>query len=150
MQFNRKHNRLKGYDYSKPGYYFITINVDKKLSVFGKIQEGKSVLNANGIIVEQKLKSILLRHSFIKLDIFIIMPTHIHFIISINDFIKTRNSISAIIGSFKSSTTKKIRKSGLSSFKWQRSFYDRIIRDEKEMYFIKDYIIQNPMNSIFD
>jgi REP element-mobilizing transposase RayT len=54
-------------------------------------------------------------------------------------------SLSAIIRSYKSAVTKRIRKIGMSNFKWQSSFYDRIIRNETELFNIRKYIEQNPL-----
>jgi hypothetical protein len=54
-------------------------------------------------------------------------------------------SLSEIIGVFKTTSSKEIHQKGLINFKWQRSFYDRIIRNEKELYQIRKYIRQNPL-----
>lgn len=73
------------------------------------------------------------------------MPNHLHCIFILNNHNIERNNISVIMGAFKSITTIAIHKSGFKKFKWQRSFFDRIIRDEKELFNIRQYIEQNPL-----
>ncbi|MBK8399436.1 MAG: hypothetical protein IPL26_29865 [Leptospiraceae bacterium] len=101
------------------------------------------------------------------LDEFVIMPNHIHGIIivtrnnrnrrvqaclhptvtTMTTEIKRNNErIPAMVGSFKSAVTNKIRKTGLLNFQWQKSFHDRIIRDEVELYNVRNYIRNNPRN----
>ena len=55
-------------------------------------------------------------------------------------------SLSELIGAFKTMSSKELHQKGLKEFKWQRSFYDRIIRNEKELYQIRKYIEQNPLS----
>jgi REP element-mobilizing transposase RayT len=149
MDLHRKTNRLAGYDYSQSGYYFITICIDNKLHLFGKIKNGISVLNHYGFIVEYELKKISLRYSYIKIDQYIIMPDHLHVILYLKETQQQtiRTGISSVIGTFKSVTSRRIHKDGLKKFVWQRSFHDRIIRDETELFFKREYIQQNPLRA---
>ena len=79
----RKSIRLNGYDYSKAGLYFITICTHNRENLFGEIDDGKMILNEYGEIVEKEIiKTNSLRKN-IKIDEYIIMPNHIHFIIEI-------------------------------------------------------------------
>ncbi len=73
------------------------------------------------------------------------MPNHIHFIIILNNESENKFIVTRIVVAFKSITTIELHKKGLNYFKWQRSFYDRIIRNEKELYNIRQYIDQNPL-----
>jgi REP element-mobilizing transposase RayT len=149
MQKNRKRNRLKGYDYSQGGYYFITICINDRKNIFGTVRDSKCVLSDYGHIVKNILEDITKRYPYIELDYYVIMPNHIHVIIIINP-IKPGNgktkSLSEIIGAFKTMSSKNIHLKGLAEFKWQRSFYDRIIRNESELFLIRRYIEQNPLS----
>ena len=87
------------------------------------------------------------------------MPNHVHGIIIINKTVETRHAsslqhktitLSDIIGSFKSAVTKKIRENGYNNFSWQPRFYDRIIRNEKELHNIQKYVEQNPLKWEFE
>ena len=162
MHQKRKQNRLKEYDYSQGGYYFVTICVNDRKDYFGKIKNTKFVLNEFGLIVKQILESIPVLYPYVELDYYIIMPDHIHIIIIIDpsnvnvvtgrDLSLTKKprlkikSLSEIIGAFKTMSSKELHKKGVKEFKWQRLFYDRIIRNEKELYQIRKYIEQNPLS----
>ncbi len=79
-----KPNRLKVYDYSLPGYYFITICTEDKGNMFVNVVNGKMVLNSLGLIVEYCIRLISKINKFIELDYYVIMPNHLHAIIIIN------------------------------------------------------------------
>lgn len=156
--------RLKNWDYSNPAWYYVTINTKNHISFFGKIENGKMILNYLGKIAEEEwLKTQEIR-SNVDLDYYVVMPNHIHGIIILNNenrgdvarYVSTNgnkfskispkeNSLSSIIRSFKSAVTKHIHELGYSSFSWQPRYYDRIIRNEKELYNIRKYIEQNPI-----
>lgn len=142
----RKPTRLKEYDYSNNAYYFITICVNDKSEVFGKVENHSVILNNYGFIIEKNLHDLLKRFKSVEIDYYVIMPNHFHCIFILeNESDKRKVSISNIIGALKSITTIELHKKGLSDFTWQRSFYDRIIRNEKELFNIRRYIEQNPL-----
>lgn len=141
----RKPTRLKEFDYSNNGYYFITICVQNNRMIFGEVENEKMKLNTCGKEVEKILLSLPERYTQIEIDYYAIMPNHFHGIFILNNENNQNISISNVIGGFKSLTTIAIHKLGLKDFKWQRSFYDRIIRDEKELFYIRQYIDQNPL-----
>jgi REP element-mobilizing transposase RayT len=155
---SRRSIRLKGYDYSQTGAYFITICAHKGLCVFGDIRNGVVQLNDFGRIVEREWLRTAKIRSNVELDVFVVMPNHFHGIISIvNDtsvgatrrvapttHSLTSNSIGATVGQFKSIVTKNIRKIGFHSFKWQRNYYEYVIRNEDDLNEIREYIINNP------
>jgi REP element-mobilizing transposase RayT len=159
MHQKRKRNRLKEYDYSNDGYYFITICVNDRNDYFGKIEGTKCVLNQFGKTIKQILENIPVKYPYVSIDYYVIMPNHIHLIVIIDasNVVTGRDlslvgkpkpkikSLSEIIGAFKTISSKELHPKGLKEFKWQRSFYDRIIRNEKELYFIRQYIEQNPL-----
>lgn len=85
---NRKPNRMPGCDYSLPGYYFVTINVHNRERVFGKILNGKMVLNGYGRIAAARWLWLYRRYSFLTLDAYVIMPDHVHGIVVIHDMVR--------------------------------------------------------------
>lgn len=142
----RKRMRLEEYDYSNNAYYFITICVNDESEVFGKVENNCVCLNNYGILIEKILLDLSERFNSVEIDYYVIMPNHFHCIFILeNESDKSKESISNIIGAFKSITTIELYKMGLSDFKWQRSFYDRIIRNENELFNIRRYIEQNPL-----
>jgi REP element-mobilizing transposase RayT len=142
----RKRNRLENYDYTLDGYYFITICTKNKIEYFGNVEHNKMILNEYGKSIEENLLKIKERFNVCEIDYYVVMPNHIHFILILdNSRSKSNKSITEVIGSFKSITTIELHKMGLKDFRWQRSYYDRIIRNEKELYLIRRYIEQNPL-----
>lgn len=163
---HRRSIRLKGYDYSQAGLYFITICTYEKTCLFGNIQKEEIVLNKFGIIARDEWRRTQQIRSNIELGEFIIMPNHIHGIIQINDrrgtmhraptmerFGKpTSNTIPTIIRGYKSTVTKQInqlRRKGTmhrATTVWQRNYYEHIIRNEQSYWKITEYITNNPLN----
>ncbi|MCK4635541.1 MAG: transposase [Candidatus Moranbacteria bacterium] len=163
---HRKSIRLQNYDYSQNGYYFITICTKNKENYFGKIKNQKMFLNKFGKIIKEYWLKIEEVHNFVKLDKFVIMPNHIHGIIIIdkNDYynvgicqwqtpteqqnIKNINlpkkSIPSLINHFKGAVKKLANKNNYENFTWQRNYYEHIIRNEKSLVKIQEYIICNP------
>jgi len=163
MNKERKLNRLKKYDYSQPGNYYITICVHSELrwkNVFGKIYDGKMELNEYGEIVLKQWLWVAERYKHIILDEWVIMPDHFHAIVKIvhtelENFIvgtgrdlslRKYKPLSQIIGAFKTTTSKMIHINGYNNFTWQRSYYDHIIRNNNALLQIRKYIINNPVN----
>ena len=108
-------------------------------------------LNKFGKIAEERWLDIPYHYQEVELDIFVIMPNHIHGIVNIvdqghaPDLPNRKHSLGNVIGSFKSAATKQIHENGNIKFKWQARFYDRIIRNEKELNKIRKYIDENPI-----
>ena len=152
MEFhNRKYPRLKQYDYSLPGYYFITIHNAQGAPVLSTItqqmnENGTVHLTVGGVIAQEQLWMLEKRYDYVKIDKFVIMPTHIHVIIRLLDGLLPRPGISEIVGTYKSLTTREMnRKMGTSGLKrFQRSFYDRVIRTQKAYEECWLYIDGNP------
>jgi len=162
---NRKLNRLRGYDYSIPGHYFITICTYKWISMFGEIVDYEMELNQLGEIVKQQIVWLHNHFSHIKLDEYVVMPNHVHLILEINyNFddrkegyidrhvgtgldlsLPGRQPLSHIIGALKTTSSKLIHQIGHYDFAWQRSYHDRIIRNDKELIDKRYYIQQNPI-----
>ena len=141
----RKRNRLKNYDYKNDGFYFITICVNDRKEYFGNVKSEKVELNEYGKIIEKYLLILPEKFRVCSIDYYIIMPNHIHFILVLdNSKTEMKFSVSDIVRFFKSVTTIELHKEGIRNFKWQRSYYDRIIRNERELYLVRKYIEQNP------
>ena len=116
--------------------YFITICTKDKKDVFGKIVDNKMIFNDYG----NKLNDILMsfENEKYKIDYYQIMPNHIHFIVNIKD--DNLIDLSKIISQIKSKCTNLIKYKNL----WQKNFYERVVRDEKEYNSIVEYINENP------
>jgi len=169
---NRKSIRLKEYNYALPGEYFITICTNDKECLFGEIVEEDMKLSQIGAIVQRYWEEIPKHFPNVGLDAFIVMPNHIHGIIVITNSVGAIHELPLqgklplpmtkqqrramllpkIIGRFKMNSAKEINmfRNTTGSHVWQRNYYDRIIRDEKELNNIREYIINNPLQWFFD
>lgn len=141
----RKPTRLREYDYSSPGSYFITICTLNRECILSSINNGEITLTEIGIIAEQQILDIPRRFSTVIIDEYVIMPNHIHIILVISGNVPGGASpsptVSDMIRVIKSQTT---RLSECSQKIFQRSFYDHVIRNEMDHTMIKDYIRNNP------
>jgi len=164
----RESNRLKNFDYAESGWYFVTICTQDREKMFGELQNQKMILNAPGKIVARCWYNLPRHYLNCRLDEFIIMPNHLHGIIAITGdrcvdqpvgtglkpvpTMTSTASLSEIIRGLKTFSAKQInlirQTSGLPV--WQRSFYDHIIRNEKEYLTIKKYIYENPLHWLDD
>ena len=167
-KYRIKSNRRPFWDYSGFGWYFITICTQNMEHYFGTIVDDKMKLNELGKIVnDELLKTAQIREN-VQLDEFIVMPNHVHVIIIFDPprpvettrwggskpekemthrVISTlkKNSVGSIIGQFKPTATKRIRKIN-PLFQWQSNYYDHIIRDDNDLKRIRRYIDENPQN----
>ena len=150
-------NRLEGYDYSQSNYYYVTICTDERKEWFGEIKNDQMILNDHGQIVRQQWQWLAEQYTYVELDEYIVMPNHIHGILIIDDTDRSRpvpthsiKSLSSLIGAFKTTSSKLMHQNGLPDFAWQRSFYDHVIRNDKSLNKIREYIINNPINWAID
>jgi len=156
----RRNLRVPGFDYSQPGAYFVTIVTQGRKRLFGHILDGEMVLNEIGKMVEEVWIAIPKHFQNVELGEFVIMPNHIHGIISITVEATHASplpriskgpmpgSIGAIIGSFKSAASKRFHEIPNNAEKhlWQRNYYERFIRNEQDYQAVYNYILTNPMN----
>lgn len=177
----RKLLRLKGYDYSNAGAYFVTICTYNKECIFGEINSGRIILSEVGKITNKYWVEIPLHFKIAELDEYVIMSNHIHGIVIIKPPIESdnnsehnicrgvrsntptirnkknysqmsprKNTLSVIIRSYKSSVTTWCKNNKYLGFRWQRNFYDHIIRNDQDLYEIRQYIRNNPYKWAFD
>jgi putative transposase len=163
----RKSLRAKQHDYSSDASYYITICVDRHRCLFGTIENGSMVLNDFGHIAQEVWDKLPQRFPGLVLNAFVIMPNHIHCIITYTKISSVytegealaathtgkNTTISGIIGAYKSLVfvqILRIIKSKIPEIQlgklWQRSFYDRIIHDSESYTHYVNYINDNPKN----
>jgi putative transposase len=162
---HRRSIRLRNYDYSQAGGYFVTICTHQRGCLLGEITDENTELSKIGKIAQECWFEIPKHFGDVQLDEFVVMPNHVHGIIIINQRISVgtdynlslrrqnrfRNviaeSLSYVVAGFKSAVTRKINRSKNTShpLAWQSRFYDHIIRNEAELNRIRQYIITNPL-----
>lgn len=156
---HRKSIRLRGYDYSQVGMYFITICTHDRFPLFGEIIDGKMMQNEMGMIAEKCWCAIPDHFPWVMLDAFIVMPNHVHGTITVGandvgakDFLPlqskpkhgTSRTIGSIVRGFKIGVTKWFRSNTDVHVVWQRNYYEHIVRNEEAYLKIAEYIQTNP------
>ncbi|UMX47737.1 MAG: hypothetical protein L7H18_04835 [Candidatus Nealsonbacteria bacterium DGGOD1a] len=155
---HRRTIRVKGYDYSQDGAYFVTVCAQNRQCLFGSIADAKMELNKAGEIVNNCWYEIPKHYPFVILDEFVVMPNHFHGIIIIQNRewkrerannhsplqmqnAGTSKTVGAIIRGYKIGVTKLLGKPI-----WQRNYYEHIIRNDDDLDRVREYIINNPLN----
>jgi len=172
----RRSIRLPTYDYSGPGGYVVTICTHQRKCIFGDIVNGEMRLNDPGRIVADCWREIRGHFADVELDEFVVMPNHLHGIVVIRDTDERTwrgeggrgkaclaptstsfgkpppQSLSAIVGSFKSAAAKRINELRSTPGRpvWQRNYYEHIIRNPDDLAETRQYIADNPLQWEFD
>ncbi len=139
----RKKIRISEYDYSQSNLYFVTVCSKDKQCIFGTIKDDKMYKTSLGVLIEESLINIKQHYNNVLVDKYVIMPNHIHCIISILEN-KTAN-LSNIINQFKGYVSKQFGKSV-----WQKSFYDHVIRNDSDYLRVWEYIEENVLKWTLD
>lgn len=146
----RKANRLKNFDYSSDGAYFVTICTEgRRNTLCDIVGDGFPVPKTAGMIAEKVITEIKVKYPCVNVDKYVIMPNHIHLLLSIDGSNGTGNpspTLGNIIGWYKYTVTKQIRtRSGEQGIRFfQRSYHDHVIRNDNDYQKIWNYIEGNP------
>ncbi|MBP3372473.1 MAG: transposase [Clostridia bacterium] len=136
----RKSPRLRDYDYSSARTYFVTICTNGKTKLFGTVE----TLNTYGCIAETELLALEQNFQGVRVDRYVVMPNHIHALIRIEGD-NQNQSLSSVVGSYKSAVSRKIHTISPNVSVWQKSYYDHVIRTEESYLNIWKYIDENPI-----
>lgn len=180
MTFDRhKHHRrsirLRGYDYTSAGAYFVTICTYGRECLFGDVDDAAVRLNPYGLVAREEWLRSAARRPEIELDAFVVMPNHVHGIVIIMDdavgaqrvgarrvwaervgaehvpplpaFYRPPGSLGSFVAGFKMAVTKRINllRGTLGARAWQRNYYERIIRNDDEAAHVRAYVYDNPV-----
>jgi REP element-mobilizing transposase RayT len=165
---HRRSIRLQGYDYSRPGAYFVTICTQNRECLFGQVVDGTMRLNGTGWMIQTVWDELPQFYPGVDIDAFVVMPNHIHGIIVLivgagpcacpdkkrqgqPQGVAPTMSLPDVVHRFKSLTTTRYRQGvtghGWRPFPgklWQRNYHEHIIRNEDDLNRIRQYIINNP------
>ena len=166
---HRRSIRLQKYDYASEGAYFVTICTHNRECILGEIVEGEVRLSEIGTIAHQCWLEIPNHFKNVALDEYVIMPNHVYGIIIIQpsmvgvQYIEplrepqsnrfqhiTRRSIGSMIRSYKAAVTRQCDHASVGQFRWQRNYYEHVIRGEKDLNKTREYIIMNPLQWFLD
>jgi putative transposase len=166
---HRRSIRLKDYDYTQPGAYFVTMVTRGRECLFGEVVDGAMGLNDAGEIVQAAWDDLPNHYGCVVCDAFVVMPNHVHGIVVLNDIAvagptvgagfkpgptqsHANHSLAEIVRAFKTFSARRVnaRQNTHSVSVWQRNYYDHIIRNEESLNRIRQYILDNPARWEFD
>ena len=143
--------RLHDYDYSQAGCYFVTICTQDRKPWFGQIVNAEMRLSVAGSMVQSVWTSLPERFPDLQLDLFVVMPNHLHGLLLLTQQMRERPekkalrpTVSRMVDLFKGAAASRIRATVARDFAWQRSFYDAIVRNPQMLEDIRHYIVNNP------
>ena len=143
---HRRSIRLKDYDYSQNGFYFITICIEGKRCLLGRVNDDEVILSSVGEGVLKEWRDLPQRFVHVELGEFVIMPNHIHGILHFSGQKEQgRSSLGEVVGAFKSLCFRHYKDDGGIGHLWQRNYYEHIIRCPQSHGEITWYIHTNPM-----
>ena len=180
---HRQSVRLRDFDYAGGGGYFVTLCAWQRECLFGDVRDGGMGLNEFGRVVEECWAAVPAHFPHVLLDVFVVMPNHVHGIllfdhrhsvvgvqhaaplqraadkmlgpmekrgITPNNVIP--GSLGAVVRSFKSAVTKRINtmRDNSGCPVWQRNYHEHVIRDERDLHAIRQYIADNPAKWALD
>ena len=156
----RKHPRLKNFEYSACGAYFVTVCTQNRRCLLSHIvgrglaPAGESIVEYTsfGKVAEKQLKLLEDRYSFLTVDQYVIMPNHIHMILIFDETAgaSPRPTLMDVICAYKSLTTIECRRNGFKGKLFQNSFFEHIIRNLDDYQNIVKYIYENPTQWYYD
>jgi len=163
---HRRSIRLRGYDYSVAGVYFVTVCTQERECLFGEIVAGEMQMNDAGQIVESVWNDLPVRYPGVAVDVYVVMPNHFHgIVVLINEPVGAplaapsnqrdgemdqgaasgAPTLGTVIRAFKSISAIAVNRiTERSGRLWQRNYYERVIRNEQEWQQAGQYIIDNP------
>jgi REP element-mobilizing transposase RayT len=166
---HRRSIRLKGFDYTKPGAYFVTICTHRRDLLFGDVASGQMKLSAFGQIAHDEWWLGEKKRPDIQLDVWTVMPNHVHGIVSIVPGPKgtarraptelprrfgraISGALATLVGAYKSAVARRINQARQTPAQpvWQKGFYEHVVRNETELNRIREYISCNPERWPFD
>ncbi len=152
---DRRFPRLKNYDYSQPGTYFVTICIQDRKKMFGEIVEDAMHLSAIGETAQYLWKDMPNHFTGIELDLYVFMPNHFHGLVTFIDSSSSHDTkparpLSQVVRTFKALTSRYVHAAGIPEFQWQQKHWDSIIRNQKHLDIVRQYIVNNPAKWTLD
>ncbi len=165
-QYRVESTRLRNWDYRSRGWYFVTICTQNRARIFGEVSANEMHFSRVGLIADSELRSLPSHYENVEVDAYVVMPNHVHVIIMIegdhrfspmpkkcepsqnaaNRETPQPGSVSAIVRSYKAGVTRRCRELGIQQVIWQARFHDHLLRGDKVIGAVREYIRNNPAN----
>ena len=163
-ELNRKKMRWDGYDYTRSGIYYVTFCTYNRVCYLGEIVDGEMKYSNAGSLAEAFLSVLHVFNPKVEVLSYVVMPDHIHALIYLSNdeadlrwfeqcqhisedtvIVSKKDSLSTIISNYKAAVTRCCNRQHID-FKWQRGFFDHVVRNSEELEALKTYIHHNPGN----
>ena len=149
---HRRSIRLRGYDYAQAGWYFVTVCTQGHICLFGDVMDGQMQLDEAGHMVQAAWDQLPDHCRRVQIDTHVVMPNHVHAVIVLLPMDGGRtSSLADVVRRFKTFTTRRyivgVKRYGWPAFAgrlWQRNYHEHIIRNERSLNKIRQYIADNP------
>ncbi|MSQ25815.1 MAG: transposase [Dehalococcoidia bacterium] len=162
---HRRSIRLRGYDYTQAGMYYVTICTQDRNCIFGQVQDGHITLNPYGQIAHACWLDLPSHYAFVALDAFVVMPNHVHGVITLHNGLSVGaglkpaptgdqpaptsphiHGLPEIVRALKSFSSRRINtlRGTPGTPVWQRNYYEHVVRTEDDLNRIREYIFANP------
>ena len=160
--------RLGAYDYAQDGAYSVTISTKRQARLFGTVTDGQMTLNAAGRAVEEVWHGLPSHYPHVELDVFVVMPDHVHGIVVFSggeeeagykpagtkdrgpankEGLRRRHGLSEVIRGFKTYSGRRVNEVRGTPGRavWRRGYYEHVVRNEEDMNRIRQYFQENPL-----
>ena len=157
----RRSIRLRGYDYARPGAYFVTVCTHRRVPLFGSVVRHRMVLNATGRVVRARWDGLPEHYPHLRLDEAVVMPDHFHGIFVLDGLlapefddvatvggatVASPHALFEIVRAFKSFSAREInvQRGTPGASVGQRGYFERVVRDDAQLHSVRRYIRLNP------
>jgi putative transposase len=142
----RKGLRIRGFDYSFHGPYFVTVCTRNRRCILGEVRNDRVALTRHGQVVVSEIERLPERLG-VELDDFVVMPNHVHLIVGLGTRARQASPLrlGTVVGSFKAGSSREVGRA-----LWQRGYYDHVVRDEDDLARAREYIATNPIRWALD
>ncbi|MFO7571334.1 MAG: transposase [Gaiellaceae bacterium] len=145
---SRRSLRLAGYDYSSERLYLVTVCTLDRRFLLGHIADESVCLSRYGEIVRAQIAGLPERTGVV-VGVYVVMPNHVHVLLDLGAGTRARQAsplrLGTVVGGFKAGSSRDARRS-----LWQRGYHDHIVRDERDLERVREYIAANPITWALD
>ncbi|MHB1296800.1 MAG: REP-associated tyrosine transposase [Anaerolineae bacterium] len=147
-RYHRHSIRIQGYDYARAGVYYVTLVTEGRIALFGEVVEGAFQGNEAAGALRETLEQLPRHYPHVAVEAYVIMPNHLHALLVLrpDDAAGARHGLQEVVRALKSFSARRINalRDAAGSTVWQRNYWERVIRDERELQRAWEYIERNP------
>jgi putative transposase len=154
--YSRRPLRLRGFDYTEEGLYFVTVCTHERRCFLGRIEGECAILNRLGTIVDRQIVGLPERLAGVGIDMYTVIPNHVHAIVLLGTRARQasplRVGLGQVVAAFKSGSAREINRIRRTpgARVWQRGYHDHVVRDDADLQRVREYLQTNPIRWALD